>query len=210
MKGYIFDLDGTLLDSLSLWLTIDQEYMSRHGIEYKREYTDHIKTLTFDECAHYFKETLGVKRSIEEIQADWNEMSTQAYFHELSLKPYAKDYVRQCAEEGICVLATSCQHDKAVAALKRNGIYDCFAHVITTNELGVNKDNPLIYQTCAKLMGLEVQDCTVFEDIVSGCKTAYESGFQVVGVYDAMWEHEQDQLAKVTHQIIHSFEELLD
>lgn len=210
MKGFIFDLDGTLLDSLGLWLEIDKEYMSRHGIVYKREYSDHIKTLTYDECAHYFKETLGVNRSIDEIKKDWHDMSTHAYADELPLKPYAYEFVHQCASVGPCILATSCQHDKAVAALKRTGIYDCFSHIITTNELGVNKDNPLIYQTCAKLMNLEPSECSVFEDIVSGCKTAFDSGFKVIGVYDKMWEHEQEELQKVTHRIIQSFEELLN
>lgn len=210
MKGFIFDLDGTLLDSLGLWLAIDKEYMSRHGIVYKREYSDHIKTLSFDECAYYFRDVLGVNRSIEEIKQDWNDMSTHAYLHELQLKPFALEYVKQCASIGCCILATSCQHDKAVAALKRCGIYDYFSHVITTNELGVNKENPLIYQTCAKLMNLEPQDCTVYEDIVSACKCAYDNGFQVIGVYDKMWEHEQAHLAQVTHRVIHSFEELLN
>lgn len=210
MKGFIFDLDGTLLDSLGLWLDIDKKYMAKHGIEYKREYSDEIKKLTFDECAVYFRDVLGVNRQIDEIQQDWQDMSLYAYQNDLKLKPYAYEFVKQCAKQGKCIIATSCHKKSATAALKRNGLLDFIEEIVTTNETGINKENPHIYEMCAEKLGCQIKDCTVFEDVIGAAKSAASVGFNVVGVYDEMWSNDFEELKKTCSRTIHSFEELLN
>ena len=210
MKGFIFDLDGTLLDSIGLWLDIDIRYMQTHGIEYKREYSDIIKTLTFDECAHYFRTVLGVDRSEDEIKQDWREMSYDAYAHTLSLKPFAKEFVQQCAKQGRCIIATSCQKECALQALKRLDLLDYFENIVTTLDVGKNKEFPDVYLECAQQLNLQPQECIVFEDVVSAAKTARQAGFQIAGVYDKMWEEDQEEMKQYVDCFIYSFEELLD
>ena len=83
MRGFIFDLDGTLLDSLGMWQQIDIEYMAKHGVVYKREYSDEIKKMTFNECAYYFRDTLGIQRDIEDMKQDWKDMSYDYYKNHL-------------------------------------------------------------------------------------------------------------------------------
>lgn len=210
MIGFIFDLDGTLLDSLGLWLEIDQSYMKQHHIEYKREYSDHIKTLTFDECASYFRNVLGVNRHEEDIKQDWLRMSTYAYAHTLQLKPYALEFVKECAKHGKCIVATSCQKQSALSALKRLGLLEYFQDVVTTQEIQKSKESPDIYYHCASLLELEPKQCYVFEDVVSAAYCAYQAGFHVIGMYDSMWEKDQASMKQFVCRYIQSFAELLE
>lgn len=210
MKGHIFDLDGTILDSIGLWREIDIRYMKQHGIEYRREYSDIIKTLTFDECATYFKHVLGVPLSEEEIKQDWLDMSYDAYANTLQLKPYALEYVQKCAKNGSCILATSCQKKSALAALKRLNLLDYFENIVTTEDVGKNKEYPDIYLECAKQLDLKPKECLVYEDILSALKCAGNAGFHVVGVYDEMWENDKQEMQLFADKYIASFKELLD
>ncbi|MGN1344344.1 MAG: HAD family hydrolase [Traorella sp.] len=210
MKGFIFDLDGTLLDSLGLWLEIDKKYMATYNIEYKKEYSDDIKKLSFKECATYFRETLGINRSEKEMIQDWKEMSYEAYKNELTLKPYAYEFVRKVHQYGPCILATSCEINSCLAALDRLGLSSYFDAIVTTDELKVNKENPLIYLECAKRIKCEIDDCYVFEDVLSACKSAFRAHFHVIGVYDEMWLDDKEEMMKVCDRYIYSFKELLD
>lgn len=210
MNGFIFDLDGTLLDSLGLWLEIDKKYMAMHNIEYKREYTDEIKRLTYIECSYYFKNVLGVQKEAEQIQKDWRDMSHYAYQYELALKPYAFEFVKQCAKQGKCIVATSCFKDSAKAALKRLGLYEDMVDIVTTNEVGYNKENPKIYELCAEKLGLKPEECYVFEDVISAARCASNARFNVIGILDDMWNHDQEEMEKVCVQTIHSFKELMN
>lgn len=210
MRGFIFDLDGTLLDSIGLWTQIDIDYMKRHKIEYKREYSDVIKRLSYEECALYFKEVLGVQRSVEEIQKDWMEMSYEAYAHHLSLKPFAYEFVKQCAAKGKCIVATSCRRVCAEAALKRCGLDEFLEGIVTTDEIGLNKENPEIYFACADKIGCLPEECYVFEDVVSAATCANRAGFHVIGIHDEMWKNDSDEMKKVCERIITSFDELLE
>lgn len=209
MKGFIFDLDGTLLDSLDMWKNIDVEYMARYGIQYKDEYGDRIKRLTFQECAYYFRDELGIDRKIDDILQDWREMSYDAYKYELQLKPYAYEFVRECSKHGKCMVATSCQEDCAIEALKHLGLYEYMDCVLTTTEIGANKENPKIYYASAQKLGCEIEDCYVFEDVLSAMKTAYDANFKVIGVYDKKWHHEVEEMKKYCVKYIESFQELL-
>lgn len=209
MKGFIFDLDGTLLDSLGMWLKIDKDYMARYGIEYKREYSDVIKTLTYDQCAYYFRDELGIDRSIELIKQDWREMSKHEYAHNLELKPYAREFVMQCVKEGRCIIATSCQKEQVIACLKRLDLIDYFVDIITTHDVGKSKEHPDIYLRSAEKLGLLVEDCVVFEDVLEAATCAYNAGFEVVGVYDPMWQKDEEAMRKVSSRYICSFEECL-
>ena len=210
MKGFIFDLDGTLLDSLGLWLDIDKKYMAMHGIEYKREYTDAIKRLTYVECSYYFKNVLGVDKEAEEIQQDWMDMSHAAYQNDLPLKPYAYEFVQKCTSMGKCIIATSCHKESAIAALKRTGLYSMMEDVVTTNEVGLNKENPRIYELCAQKLDLSPEECIVFEDVASAALCAHQAHFKVIGILDDMWSHDQSELKRVCVKTIHSFKELID
>lgn len=210
MIGFIFDLDGTLLDSLGLWLEIDKKYMAQYGIEYKKEYSDEIKKLTFHECATYFRETLGINRAPEEMIQDWKDMSFEAYKNELQLKPGALDFVKECHRYGRCILATSCEIQSAKAVCERTGLMNYIDEIVTTNELGVNKENPLIYLECAKRLHCEAKNCYVFEDVLSASQCAKNANFHVIGVYDSMWEHDRNKMIEICDRYILSFRELLD
>ena len=194
MKGFVFDLDGTLLDSLGMWLEIDIEYMAKHGVEYKREYSDEIKKMTFVECTDYFRDVLGINRSKEEMIQDWKDMSYDYYNHHLQLKPFALEYVKKCAQEGKCMICTSCEINAANAVVDRCGLRPYIQEILTTGEMGINKENPEMYLECSRRLGIDVKDCTVYEDVLTAAHTASKAGFNVVGVYDKMWANDEAEM----------------
>lgn len=210
MKGFIFDLDGTLLDSLGMWQDIDIRYMAKYGVEYKKEYSDEIKKMSFNECAYYFKDILGINRDVELMKQDWKDMSYECYKNELQLKPYALEFVKKCSEIGKCIIATSCEINSAKAVVERTGLGEYIQEIVTTHELNTNKENPKIYLESAFRLGCDICDCYVFEDVLSAIKCANKAGFHVVGVYDKMWEHDVEEIKKNSIRFISSFEELMN
>ena len=96
----IFDLDGTLIDSMWLWKEIDIEYLGRFQIPYPENLPDGIGGMSFSETAVFFKEYFKLPRTVEEIMEDWNEMAAWKYTHEIALKPGAKEFLHRLKAEG--------------------------------------------------------------------------------------------------------------
>ena len=118
--------------------------------------------------------------------------------------------VRECSKYGKCILATSCHRKNAQAVLDRTGLNEFIHEIITTNELGVNKDTPDIYLECAKHLNIDIHDCYVFEDVVTAIKAARKANFHVISINDKMWEKEKNEIIKYSSRNIDSFKELLD
>ncbi len=210
MSLHIFDMDGTLLDSMNMWREIDIEYLARHGIEYNETQLHAIKHMTIKECAAYFIHTFQIEKTPETMIAEWLAMARESYEHTLPLKPKAYEYVHRLhLNNEKIMLATSCDRAFAIAAMKRHGLYDWLETIVTTNELGINKGNSLFYETIAMKQGIDPKDCIVYDDLASALKSAKAAGMQTVGVYDPCNEHEKELLSQTADRLIESFAELL-
>ena len=183
LKCAIFDLDGTLFDSSSLWEDIDRRFLSERGIIMPDGFIDTLNTMSFSEAALYTKNLFSLKESPEELIDIWNEMARMAYYHEIPLKKGAAEYVRNVCGSGIAIAAaTDLERELAEACLGRNGILGFFSFISTTAECGKDKSFPDVYLRCAEHLSGR---CIVYEDIIKGIRTAKAAGFRTVAVYDS-------------------------
>ena len=201
--AHIFDLDGTLLDSMDVWHKVDIDFLHKRGITVPPDYPQAISALTFYETADYTIRRFGLSDSIEDLQREWNEMAVYSYKHNVQLKPYAKEYLtalRGSARQGGArqsgdiklAVATSLPAELHKPALQSHGIYDFFHAICTTDEAGQGKTHPDVFLLAAKKIGAQPSDCVVYEDILAAVKSAKSAGMTVCAVYDnaskADWE----------------------
>ena len=185
VKGVIFDLDGTLIDSMNVWKDIDIEFFAKHGLIYDDSYQKAIGHKGLKEIAKYTKETYSLEESEEEIVSIWLDMAKDHYKNKIQLKPGAKEFLEYLKSNNIKIgLATSNSLELTLAVLKRREIYSYFDKILTVNEIQTNKSSPLIYLTLASYFNLKPSECIVFEDLLTGIKTAKKAGFITIGVED--------------------------
>lgn len=209
-KGMIFDLDGTLLDSMWVWAEVDRRFLARRGIALPPDYMEAVNAMEFSQAAAYTIDRFALKDSPETLIREWTELSQQAYAQEIRLKPGAKAYLTQLRQNGIRLgVATSSAEELFVPALKNNGIYDWFTAFATTKEAGRGKEFPDVYCLAARRLGLRPSECAVFEDTLTGLKGAAEGGFLTVGVYEECSTVEQDAVIRASNLYIKDFLELI-
>ena len=194
IKGAIFDLDGTLLDSMFIWDTIGEEYLRSLGKEPHEDLKETFMTLTLEEAAVYYREHYGVTLSVKEIVDGVNSMVEQTYRTKVTLKPGISEYLAWLKENGVrmCV-ATVTDRYLVEETLERLGVRHYFSEIFTCAEVGFGKDKPIIYQKALEHLGTEKSDTYVFEDLPFALNTAKTDGFPTVGVYDRHEVH-QDEL----------------
>ncbi|MEG0132893.1 MAG: HAD family phosphatase [Clostridium sp.] len=185
IKAAIFDMDGTIVDSMWLWNEIDKEYLAKHGFDVPSCLTQEIAHLSFDEVANYFKDKFNLSYTVDEIKTHWNDMALEAYSNKVKLKPGVIEFFKTLKDNDIKIaLATSNNALLLEACLKANGIYDYFDSVTLTSEVSRGKDFPDVYLLCADKLGVNPSNCVVFEDLLAAIQGAKKAGMKVVGVYD--------------------------
>ena len=205
IKGAIFDLDGTLLDSMFIWDTIGEEYLRSLGKEPHEDLKETFMTLTLEEAAVYYREHYGVTLSVKEIVDGVNAMVEQTYRTKVTLKPGISEYLAWLKENGVrmCV-ATVTDRYLVEETLDRLGVRHYFSEIFTCAEVGFGKDKPIIYQKALEHLGTEKSDTYVFEDLPFALNTAKTDGFPTVGVYDRHEAH-QDELKELADYYVLDF-----
>lgn len=184
-KAVIFDLDGTLVDSMWMWKAIDIEYLGKFGISLPASLQKDIEGMSFSETAVYFKETFQIPDSLEKIKADWNRMAYDKYTKEVSLKKGAKEFLDYCKVHGIKLgIATSNSRELVDATLEALSIRDYFNCVMTACEVAKGKPAPDIYLAVAENLQVEPSRCLVFEDVTMGIMAGKNAGMEVCAVED--------------------------
>lgn len=210
IRGAIFDLDGTLLDSMGIWGKIDERFLAKRGIPLPKDYVEAVTPMTYPEAASYTVARFSLPESPQEIIREWIALSEQAYRCEIPLKPYGKEYLTALKQRGVrLAVATAQMPELYEPALQSNGVYglfDAFAHL---GEVKRGKGFPDVYLLASRRLGLSPCDCVVFEDIADGIRGAKAGGFHTCGVYDLYSEYEKETLLRESERYIHSFRELL-
>lgn len=193
IKGAIFDLDGTLLDSLSIWAEIDEKFLSRRGIAVPHDYMEAVCAMEYRQTAEYTIARFNLNDKPEDLMREWSDMAVSAYETELELKPRVKECLTELKRKNIkLAVATSSTPEMCLPALKRNGVIDMFDAIVTTGEVGKGKAHPDVYLAAAKKLGVDVSECAVFEDAILAIKTAKSAGFYTIGVYDRLSRDENE------------------
>ncbi len=191
IKGAIFDLDGTILDSMFIWDTIGEDYLRSLGIEPKENLKETFKTFTLKQSAEYYRKKYGVTLSVQEIVNGVNKMVESYYAETVKLKSGIDVLLKKLKADGVkmCVATVT---DKALveAALNRLGVREYFSAIFTCAEVGQSKETPEIYRKALKHLETPKSETVVFEDALHAIRTAKGDGFLVAAVYD---EHEQNQ-----------------
>ena len=209
-KGHIFDLDGTLIDSMWVWNQIDIDFLSQKGLEVPDDLHEEITHLSFKQTAEYFKNRFNLNDCIEDIMKYWNDMAHDYYSNKVTLKPGVFDYLNKLKNEGCKIaLATSNSLPLLEAVLKENNIYHLFDAITITDEVKKSKDNPDIYLLSAQKLNLAPHECMVYEDILAAIKGAKSANMQVTAIYDKAAINQLDAIKSHSDFYITDYTELI-
>ena len=211
IDAIIFDVDGTLADSMWMWKQIDIEYLGRFGIELPKDLQKNIEGMSFRETAEYFKSHFPITDSIDEMMADWNKMAAHKYRYEIPLKKGALKFINWCKNKGILLgIATSNSVELLTYLLEAHKLENFFDVIITGSDGLKGKPAPDMYLEVAKRLDTEPSKCLVFEDIIPGILAGKRAGMRVCAIDD---EYSKDVLSEKKNEadyFIDSFEELSD
>lgn len=210
MKAYIFDLDGTLLDSMSLWAQIDADFLKKRGLPVPPDYMEAVSALGFPEAAAYTIARFELRDTVEALLAEWQEMAVYAYGHTVKLKPGAREVLLALKERGAKLgIATSLPEALYAPALRHHGLWTLFDAICATGEVGRDKTSPDVFLLAAQRLGVRPADCVVFEDLFQAIQSAKAAGMTVYGVYDASAQAHWESIREIADGVIVDFQEAL-
>lgn len=209
IKAVLFDLDGTLVDSMWIWRDIDIEYLGQFGLELPETLQSEIEGMSFSETAVYMKERFQIPDSIEKMKETWNQMAWEKYEKEVMLKKGALSFLNYCRAHEIKLgIATSNSTQLVQNVLRARGIADYFTCIVTGCEVEKGKPSPDIYLEAAGRCHAAPKDCLVFEDIVPGIMAGKAAGMKVCAIEDAYSMHQKEQKIALADYYIKDYEEL--
>lgn len=209
-KAVIFDLDGSLVDSMWIWREIDIEYMNRHGYATTREELDafqaEIEGMSFRETAEWVSSHYDIPRTVEEMMDDWNDMAWDKYEKEVPLKEGVRGFIEECKKHGIKLgIASSNSRELVENVLNVHDILDYFECIKTGSDGLKGKPAPDIYLTVADLLQVSPADCLVFEDVIKGIQAGKNAGMQVCAVEDAYSAIHREEKKKLADYYIEDY-----
>ena len=205
-KAIIFDLDGTLIDSMNVWSDIDKEFFKMHDLPFEKDYQKEIGHKGLKEIAAYTKSRYNLKESEDEIVTIWLDMAKEAYAYKIPLKEGVKSFLEYLQSKNIKMgIATSNSLELTELVLKHHDIYKYFSKVVTVNELKTNKGSPDIYLHISDSFGLVPSECIVFEDLLTGIRTAKKAGYKVVGVKEISSLDKEKEIREIADLYISNY-----
>lgn len=209
-KAAIFDLDGTLVDSMWMWKAIDIEFLGRFGYGCPDDLQRAIEGMSFSETAVYFKERFSLPMELDEIKDIWVKMSIDKYRYEVPLKPGAEAFLKELRGRGFKLgIATSNGRDMVDAVLGSLKVEPYFDVVTTACEVAAGKPAPDIYLKVSESLNVNPRQCLVFEDIPAGILAGKRAGMTVCAVEDEFSLDLTREKQSMADYYIKDYEELL-
>lgn len=181
--AFIFDLDGTLLDSMDIWASAGSNYLLSRGITPEKGLDEKFKTLTLQEVASYYRNVYQISESINTLVASINHFIEDQYRRNAPLKEGVLGFLEANRGEKMCI-ATATDRHLVEMSLELHGISEYFSKILTCTEVGVGKTKPDIYEAALTHLGTRKENTIVFEDALHGVISAKSVGFPVVAVAD--------------------------
>ena len=209
MKTYLFDFDGTLVDSMPTFISVMLKVLDENGISYAEDIVKVITPLGYKGTAEYYQ-SLGVSLSVSEIMNRMTAYAEIEYRERILAKSHVIETLRVLKERGDSLnILTASPHNMLDPCLKRLGIYSLFNHIWSCDDFRKTKADVEIYQEAASCIGAKTQDVVFLDDNVNALKTAKKSGMVVYGVYDASSEDSRTQIEELSDRYIIDFSELI-
>jgi len=209
IKNIIFDLDGTLIDSMPVWQCVTAEFMKSQYAVLPDDFDDNIKTMSLKKGTEYISGILGGKLTADVILEIYINMVAEKYEKEIPLKEGAYEFIEKMREKGVRMsILTASEKKYIMPALERLKVKDFFENVYTCSMLGIGKDNPEVYMRAAEVFGYERDKTCVFEDALHAAISAKNAGFKVCGVYDEA-ETDPKLFEEIADIYIKNYKELL-
>lgn len=211
IKAVIFDMDGTLLDSTSLWHDIDTAFFAKRGMGVPEEYAQHIVHLGLQQAAIYTKRAYGFKETPEEIMEEWHQMSLNIYQNDVRMKPGVLELLELLKNRGIkMAIATANDEQLYMPCIERLGIKKYFDFIADVNNVKEGKQSAKIYEFLAEQMQSPKDNTVVIEDMPTCVKTAYQNGFITIAVNDPASKDYNEDKRSNSDLFIDNFYELID
>ena len=209
MSTYLFDFDGTLVDSMPTYGELMLRILDENGIEHSDDILKIITPLGFIDTAWYFIK-MGLKMEHSALVGLMNEYAIDAYSNRIPAKENVIEVLRELKARGHSLnVLTASPHDTLDPCLKRLGIFDIFDNVWSCNDFNTNKSNPEIYRMAAKRLGKDVSEVIFLDDNPGADRTAKEAGMVVYGVYDDSSAEYVEEMKRIADGFIYNFKELL-
>lgn len=210
-KAVIFDMDGTLIDSMWVWTRLDEKFFEERQMSMPETLARDIEGLSMQETAAYFINTFGLDYEIPELMALWNDMAAWEYTHEVPYKEGAYEFLKQVKALGLKTgIATSNSRELVNMVDERLHFLPYIDVLVTTNEVPKGKPAPDIYLLVAEKLGVDPKNCLVFEDIPSGILAGKNAGMSTCAVQDDFSAHLEDEKRLLADHFIYSFRELME
>ncbi len=210
MKTYLFDFDGTLVDSMPSFTAGVIKELDKNNCQYNDEIIKTITPLGFAGTADYFIKTFGLDISIEELVQAFKGNMLNEYFYNIPAKSNVIKVLRELKDNGASLnILTASPHITLDACLKRLKIFDLFDNVWSCDDFSTTKANPKIYKMVAKKLNVNVKDVLFLDDNLNANLTAKEAGMKVCGVFDESSADYEEQMKSICDFYIYDFDQLL-
>lgn len=210
IKLFLFDLDGTILDSLKIWNDIDLLFFKNHNLIMGEDYHIAIAPLTLEETATYTKNTYKLDIDEEQIMKEWSDLAIKEYAENVNLKKGVKEFLDYLKNKNVhLAIATSCNEEMFKPCLERYGIVSYFEHFYTSQNLKINKSNTNFFKEILNKYKIEPDQILFFEDSLASMKCAKSLGFNVVAVMDKKWEKQKEEIIASSDDQIEDFSQFI-
>ncbi|NLM01027.1 MAG: HAD family phosphatase [Treponema sp.] len=209
-QAVIFDLDGTLIDSMSAWETVGLRYLAKYGIKAKSNLWEDLKPLTTFGVAKLFQEKYGVKKSVEEIVQGVQDIILESYEKTIEPKKGVTEFLKKLNKEGIkMAVATATDKVCAMAVLKRLDYIKYFSGIFCCTDYETTKAESKIFDKALEATGAQKESVIVFEDALHAILTAKKAGYKIYAVQDDHATKDEEAIRSLCDYYINDFTELL-
>lgn len=210
IEAVIFDIDGTLIDSMWIWTDIDDLFLVKYGLKEPEGFHEGMEGKSYSETAQYFLDLFpSLPHTREELEQEWYDMAYEIYTTQMELKKGAYDFIMEMHKRGIKLgIATSNHRELAEGMLKHNKVFEYFDSIWTSGDVNAGKPNPAVYLRVAEDMGIAPAKCLVFEDVPNGILAGKNAGMKVCAIEDAFSKPQEDKKRELADYYIQDYDDI--
>lgn len=210
IEAVIFDVDGTLIDSMWVWKRIDDLFLEKYHLEEPEGFHEGMEGKSYSETADYFLELFPtLPHTRQELEDEWTEMAFEIYTTQMELKKGAFEFIQELKNKGIKLgIATSNNRELAEGTLRHCKILDMFDSVWTSGEAKAGKPDPAVYLCVAEALQIAPENCLVFEDIPMGILAGKNAGMKVCAVHDVDSINQEDKKRALADYYIQDYDDI--